>query len=71
MRWHPFYDYSLNCPLFWADGSRGIAEIAMLSAAELGVGCTPAYIDDLNGYFSFLQSLGYIEFARKGRGDAP
>lgn len=60
LKWVPYYDYSLNCSLFWADGQRSLAEIAALSAAELRIMDAIAYAGEITEYFKFLESLGYV-----------
>ena len=62
LKWHPFYDYHLNCPLFWADGKRCLADIAALSAAELGVDDVKQHCTELVEYFGFLEKLRYVRF---------
>jgi hypothetical protein len=62
LKWHPFYNYHLNCPLFWADGRRSLADIAALSAAELGIDDVEQHCRQLNDYIGFLEKQGYVRF---------
>lgn len=62
IKWEPFYNYELNCPLYWMDGHRNTEQIARLAAAELGKDFSREYLKDMNEYFQFLKENGYIDF---------
>jgi hypothetical protein len=60
-RWKPFYNYELNCPLFWTDGKRNLWDIACLTAYELGKDPEDLF-RELQEYYRFLEKHGYIRF---------
>ncbi|MEA4848020.1 MAG: M28 family peptidase [Clostridiaceae bacterium] len=61
LKWDPFYNYELNCPLYWMDGRRNTEEIARLAAIELGKDFTPKYLKEIIEFFQFLNENGYID----------
>lgn len=62
IKWDPFYNYELNCPLYWMDGRRNTEQIARLSATELGKDFSREYLNEMIEYFQFLKENGYIDF---------
>ncbi|MGD0613047.1 MAG: M28 family peptidase [Anaerolineales bacterium] len=54
----PYYDYPLNCPLYWTDGRRTLAEVIRAAQAELP-GLDPNRIYD---FYRYLALHGYIQF---------
>ncbi|HML46343.1 MAG TPA: DUF4910 domain-containing protein [Clostridia bacterium] len=61
-KWQPAWNTRLNTPLFWADGSRTVAQIAALSARELNVKDPAAYAEEIGAYFTFLAQYGYLDW---------
>jgi len=61
IRWSPFYNYAVNCPLFWTDGKRNLLEIAILTAIELRRDDLQEVLCDLMEYYKFLKKYEYIE----------
>jgi hypothetical protein len=53
------WDKLVTVALYWCDGKRNLAEVAHLTAMELG---HPVKFDFV-GYFRFLKQHGYVDFA--------
>ena len=63
--WHPAWSAALNIPLFWADGTRNLWQIAVETALELGLcqeGAQEAKFREMTDYFAFLERQGYIRW---------
>ena len=60
--WKPYYDYHVNCPLFWTDGKRNLYEIGRLAADELGKDITKDYIAGLLEFYTFLKKYEYVSW---------
>ena len=63
-QWLPFYNYHLNCPLFWTDGKRTLYEIACLTAIELKKDNFEQLLAELMEYYLFLEMLDYLYIER-------
>jgi hypothetical protein len=61
-KYRPYYNYELNCPLFWCDGRRSVSEVALLAGTELGKADLKAYQKELLDYFGLLVELGYVRW---------
>jgi len=53
------WDKLVTVALYWCDGKRNLAEVAHLTAMEMG----PTDLDFV-GYFRFLERHGYVEFTK-------
>jgi hypothetical protein len=64
LKWQPAWSGPLNKPLFWANGTRSLRQIAALVAAETGEDAEKEY-ENLSEYFDFLAKEGYIEWMQE------
>jgi hypothetical protein len=56
----PAWNTPLHLPLFWADGTRSLWQIAALSAAEAGEPDLRAQYGKVTAFFEFLAERGYL-----------
>ncbi len=63
-QWQPAWNTRLNLPLFWANGTRSLWEIACLSAIEEGETDAAARLSWLREYFGVLAEYGYIHWRK-------
>jgi hypothetical protein len=54
------WNTALHLPLFWADGTRNLWQIAALSASEAGKTDVRAHYDETAAFFEFLAEKGYL-----------
>jgi len=61
--WSPAWNTKLHFPLFWADGTRNLWEIAVLASAEVGQEDKIAEnFAKIYSFFSFLEKHKYMSF---------